>query len=193
MVKFNDNTVCLPPQNYPISIFELVFSLEWKHALLQKLISFKWYHVTANISSTLALYGPGSLFFSTKDPMDLGQQWQIFLNNEIYYVLRNNQLGPTEVISTFGNSEGGAPAMSSIPEADLSMYWAIIPWGDWTYYITNPANGSNWHLNVVADNTTNLLIDISSNITAPQVSVTLVVGSSLGSMISIPPIHSSCI
>lgn len=81
--------------------------------------------------------------------------------------------------------------MFTIPEADLSMYWAITPWGDGTYYMTNPVNGSDWHLNVAADNTSNLLMDISSNITAPQVSATPGADISLGSMMSTQLIHSS--
>lgn len=54
--------------------------------------------------------------------------------------------------------------MRNVTLSDNSMFWAISPWGDGTFYLTNAANGTEWHLNVKS----NSLLSISSNITAPQ-------------------------
>jgi hypothetical protein len=44
------------------------------------------------------------------------------------------------------------------------MFWSISPWGDGTFYLTNAANGTGWHLQ---DNS-NSLLEMSSDIAAPQ-------------------------
>ena len=48
--------------------------------------------------------------------------------------------------------------------SDDSMFWNISPWGDGTFFFTNAANGTAWHLDVKP----NSIMVMSSNITAPQ-------------------------
>ena len=54
--------------------------------------------------------------------------------------------------------------MLNVTNSDASMFWAVSPWGDGTFYLTNAGNGTDWHLN----NIQNGLLSMSSNITAPQ-------------------------
>ncbi|OAL48309.1 hypothetical protein IQ07DRAFT_96181 [Pyrenochaeta sp. DS3sAY3a] len=49
--------------------------------------------------------------------------------------------------------------------ADASAYWSISPWGDGTWFMTNAANGTGYHLNREDGNGT---LSIDPNITAPQ-------------------------
>lgn len=48
--------------------------------------------------------------------------------------------------------------------SDDSMFWNIILWGDGTFFFTNAASGTAWHLDVKP----NSIMVMSSNITAPQ-------------------------
>jgi hypothetical protein len=55
--------------------------------------------------------------------------------------------------------------MFNVTLVDNSMFWAISPWGDGTFYLTNAANGTAWHL----QDKSNSLMSMNSNITAPQI------------------------
>jgi hypothetical protein len=56
------------------------------------------------------------------------------------------------------------PRMANYTFSDDSMFWQISPWGDGTFFFTNAANGSAWHLSVKG----NSRMAMSSNITTPQ-------------------------
>ncbi|KAH7319390.1 hypothetical protein BKA65DRAFT_556812 [Rhexocercosporidium sp. MPI-PUGE-AT-0058] len=111
----------------------------------------------------------GAVFFSeTNTTSNTEQLWQIYPFNSTYYVLRTKSSGPrgylTVALSPEENTPGRTvPRMANASLADDSMFWQIEPWGDGTFFFTNAANGSAWHLQLKP----NSLMAMSSNITAP--------------------------
>jgi LPXTG-motif cell wall-anchored protein len=48
--------------------------------------------------------------------------------------------------------------------ATNNVFWTFGAWGDGTYFLTNTANGTDWHMN----KKDNGIMAMSPNITAPQ-------------------------
>lgn len=113
--------------------------------------------------------GSGSVFFTDTKTSAAEQLWQIFTFNSSYYVLRTQGSGPGGYMNTGLNPNESTPGktvpqMANYSISDNSMFWQIIPWGDGTFYFTNAANGTTWHLAIKP----NSLMVMTSNITSPQ-------------------------
>lgn len=113
--------------------------------------------------------GKGAVFFQNTNTTDSGQQWQIFPFNSSVYVLRTQASGSEGYMGVALNQNEDTPGktvpiMVSAVQADDSMFWNISPWGDGTFYFTNAANGTAWHLTVKS----NSLMAMTSNISVQQ-------------------------
>ncbi|KAG4432098.1 hypothetical protein IFR05_012427 [Cadophora sp. M221] len=111
----------------------------------------------------------GAVFFSeTNTTSNAEQLWQLYPFNSTYYVLRSKSSGPLGYLTVKRAPEENTPGrtvplMTNASLADDSMFWQVEPWGDGTFFFTNAANGSAWHLQLKP----NSLMAMSSNITAP--------------------------
>ncbi|KAG0646395.1 hypothetical protein D0Z07_7648 [Hyphodiscus hymeniophilus] len=132
-----------------------------------------WYHLGARKSSLAGTglydHGKGAVFATGTNASDPQQLWQFFPYNSTYYVLRTKASGQFGYMSAAAGANettpgDTVPTMLNVTLADDSMFWTISPWGDGTFYFTNAANGTAWHLNVKP----NGLLSMNSNITAPQ-------------------------
>lgn len=111
----------------------------------------------------------GSVFFQFTNTSLTEHQWQIFPFNSSVYVMRTRGSGPLAFMSAqaaLNETTPGhtIPSLRHYTITDDSRYWQISPWGDGTFYLTNLANGTAWHLT----NKPTSLMAMSSNITAPQ-------------------------
>ncbi|KAK0115561.1 hypothetical protein ONS95_000163 [Cadophora gregata] len=111
----------------------------------------------------------GAIFFTETNTTKAQQLWQLYPFNSTYYVLRSKDSGPLGYLTVkFQANEDTpgktVPLMTNASIADSSMFWQIQPWGDGTFFMTNAANGTAWHL----EKKRNSLMAMSSNITAPQ-------------------------
>ncbi|TAQ87943.1 hypothetical protein B7494_g3734 [Chlorociboria aeruginascens] len=133
-----------------------------------------WYQLSVGDSNSMVgtgLYdaGRGAVFVKATNSSNPDEQWQLFPFNSSYYVLRTKESGAQSYLNTATETTETTPG-STVPNmtnstlSDDSMFWQISPWGDGTFYFTNAANGTAWHLNVKG----NTLMSMSSNITAPQ-------------------------
>lgn len=136
-----------------------------------------WYQLfigtgTQSLVGTSPYSGSGSrgaTFINSTDNTSGTQQWQIFQINSTTWTLRNQEGGPNAWLGTaFSNTEDTEgktrPCMERGDVADASVYWTISPWGDGTWYFSNAANGTNYHMK----KKDNGLMVMSPNITAPQ-------------------------
>ncbi|OCL13472.1 hypothetical protein AOQ84DRAFT_108680 [Glonium stellatum] len=137
----------------------------------------QWYQLTAVSESTdlsmagtiLYDHGQGAVFFQVTNTTHPAQQWQIYPFNSSTYILRTKESGHDGYLCVAVYYNGTTPGYT-VPQVrnytltDDSMFWQITPWGDGTFYFTNAANGTAWHLDVLS----NTLMSMSSNITAPQ-------------------------
>jgi hypothetical protein len=136
-----------------------------------------WYQLkiksnTQSMDGT-ALYnettGSGAAFFKITNTSNPEQQWQIIPFNSTYYILRTHASGPLGCLTVSyspGETTPGStvPLMRNATLGDDSILWQISPWGDGTFYMTNAANGTDWHLMMKLGS----LMAMSSNITEPQ-------------------------
>jgi hypothetical protein len=136
-----------------------------------------WYQViitsddVLSLASTNSQSGHGAVFFEITNITSPRQQWQIWNAKDGTYVLRSQESGPNFYVTTQAdkqdtedNSGSSTPGTTLYTHADQSMYWTIGPWGDGSFFLTNRANGTNWHL----EKKPNALMAMSSNTTAPQ-------------------------
>jgi hypothetical protein len=138
-----------------------------------------WYQVTLESSEVLSLAstgygktGTGSAFFQVTNKTSPNQLWQLWSAKDSTYVLRSQESGPEGYLTAHvgkenvkGENTGNTlPGISVYTLADESMYWTISPWGDGSSFMTNGANGTDWHL----EKETTGLMTMSSNKTAPQ-------------------------
>jgi hypothetical protein len=137
----------------------------------------RWYQLLVKSASNVqsmdgsVLYdnGEGAVFFQLTNTSDPEQQWQLYPYNSSFYVLRTQASGPDSAMTVFASDTettpgGTVPSMCNSTLSDGSTYWQISPWGDGTFFLTNAANGTAWHLLVKS----NSLMAMSSNITLPQ-------------------------
>jgi len=137
----------------------------------------RWYQLLVKSTSdaqsmdgtSLFNNGGGAVFFQITNTSDAEQQWQLYPYNSSFYVLRTKASGPDSAMNVFASDTestpgGTVPAMHNFALSDDSKFWQISPWGDGTFFLTNAANGTAWHLLVKS----NSLMAMSSNITLPQ-------------------------
>lgn len=136
----------------------------------------QWYQLNVKAFTTLSMdgstlydHGTGSVFFQNTNTTLPGQQWQIYAFSSSTYVLRTKESGHDGYLGvavTYNGTTAGntVPEMRNHTLSDNSMFWQITPWGDGTFFFTNSANGTAWHLDVLLS----ALMAMSSNITAPQ-------------------------
>jgi len=135
----------------------------------------KWYQIVLSSSDAQSMdgtvlydHGQGAAFFRTTNVTIPEEQWQFYPSNDSY-VLRTKASGSGGYLTTaYDVNETTAgytvPQMRNITLADESMFWQIGAWGDGTFFMTNSANGTSWHLNVKS----NSLMAMDSNITGVQ-------------------------
>ncbi|CAO2651592.1 Nn.00g041620.m01.CDS01 [Neocucurbitaria sp. VM-36] len=144
---------------------------------LENLNSNTWYQVyigtgTQSLVGTSPFSGSGSrgaTFINYTDNSSANQRWQIFQLNSTAWTLRNQEGGPNAWLgTTLSDSENTEGATRSCMErgdvADASVYWTINPWGDGTWYFSNAANGTGYHLQKKDSG----IMVMSPNVTAPQ-------------------------
>lgn len=137
----------------------------------------RWYQLLVKSASNVqsmdgsVLYdqGKGSVFFKITNTSQPEQKWQLYTYNSSFHVLRTKGSGPDGYMNVYASVNettpgGTVPAMFNSTLSDDSMFWQISPWGDGTFFLTNAANGTAWHLLVKS----NSLMAMSSNITFPQ-------------------------
>ena len=141
----------------------------------------QWYHLYVNGIKKRALIGTdlnssggtrGAVFFNTTDTAVNVQRWQIYpvtVNDTTVYTLRCKETGPNGFMGTGyvdeEETEGKTrPMMLRGDIADNTVYWNFGSWGDGTWFLTNSANGTDYHLNKKAGN----VVAMSPNVTAPQ-------------------------
>jgi hypothetical protein len=136
----------------------------------------RWYalYVNQNKSSTLGcIYKPGSrsgaITLPSSAPSEEKQRWQIYPLNATTYVLRNQHGGPNTFLGAFFEpkeiAEGQTrPRLARGDIADDTVYWTFGRWGDGTYWMSNGANGTDWHFNIATNNA----MTMSRDIAAPQ-------------------------
>jgi hypothetical protein len=137
----------------------------------------QWYQLYVNQNDDNALYGTnlfdkgltGAVYFNATDTDRPGYRWQIYSMPNDTYVIRNSDAGANGFLGTkFAPNEDtpgqtqGQMIRGNI--SDASIFWSIEPWGDGTFFLTNAANTTKWHLLRKG----NGRIAMSSNITAPQ-------------------------
>ncbi len=136
----------------------------------------QWYQLTVKSGIGVSMYGSslfdhglGTIYFKTTNTTLPTERWQLFPFNSSTYVLRSQDSGHNGYLAaTYSVNETTPgqtrPEMRNYTLADNSMFWRITPWGDGTFYLTNLANGTAWHLEVNPDT----LMAMSSNFTTPQ-------------------------
>lgn len=118
----------------------------WYQILWTSSSSFQGNALNFNTAST-----EGAVYCNTTDTSSASQQWQIFPYNSTYYILRTKASSALGYLVTYcAPSEptpgSTVPAVFNASIADDSMFWQISPWGDGTFYFTNAANGTSWHM-----------------------------------------------
>ncbi|KAH7374342.1 hypothetical protein BKA66DRAFT_572299 [Pyrenochaeta sp. MPI-SDFR-AT-0127] len=136
-----------------------------------------WYQILAKrTGKTLLGTAPfsgdkskGAVIMGTAAASGFSQRWQIYQINSTYWSLRTQEAGPDSWLGAIYKSaettEGNTrPYMARGDIADTSAFWAINPWGDGTWYLSNAANGTNYRMN----DKDGAVLAMSPNITAPQ-------------------------
>lgn len=136
-----------------------------------------WYQLTAKGHPAQSMYGGplfaeglGPVYFEITNTTLAGQRWQLYPYNSSTYLLRTKESGHDAYLSAAYSANettipgSTRPKMQDYTLSDTSIFWQISPWGDGTFYFTNLANGTAWHMQV----NPNSLMAMSSNITAPQ-------------------------
>ncbi|KAG9189322.1 hypothetical protein G6011_06190 [Alternaria panax] len=112
----------------------------------------------------------GAVFIKTRNDTETEQRWQLLKLSSTAWTLRSQGSGPNSYLSAIYSDdeqqEGKSSAyMARGDIADASAYWTITSWGDETWYLTNLANKTDYHL-TLTPNAGHIVM--SSNITAPQ-------------------------
>lgn len=114
-------------------------------------------------------YSRGAVYFDFTNENSSNNRWQVFRLNSTTWTLRCSIGGPNAWLMASDTDEATTgktrPMIARGDIADASVYWSISPWGDGTWYMTNAANGTGYHLNREDGNGT---LSIDANITAPQ-------------------------
>ncbi|KAF2493326.1 hypothetical protein BU16DRAFT_583444 [Lophium mytilinum] len=111
-----------------------------------------------NLSTAGGDPGLGAAYFGATNSSDTSQQWQIYpVNSSTTYVLRTKASGPQKgylgtQLAVDEKTKGSTwPRMAYYAISDAAMYWHFVPWGDGSFYMTNAANGTDWHLESEGD------------------------------------------
>lgn len=136
-----------------------------------------WYQLYVNENKDYSLWGTklydqnrtGAVYFNTTQTKKATNRWQVYPVNSTTYVLRTQEGGPDAFLGTAFISDEDTPGqtrpiMINGTFSDNSVYWNISPWGDGTFFMTNGANGTAWHLKKKA----NALLCMDSNTTEIQ-------------------------
>jgi hypothetical protein len=114
----------------------------------------------------------GAVFLSPSNTTQPVQKWQIFpvtVNETTLYTLRSKDSGSNGFLGTQytpdEETEGKTrPAMYRGDVASDNVYWSFGSWGDGTWYLSSPSNGTNYRMN----KKNNGIMAMSPNVTAPQ-------------------------
>jgi hypothetical protein len=136
-----------------------------------------WYQIYVNENKDNSLWGTnlyndgrsGAVYFNTTQTDRAINRWQLYPVNSTTYVLRTQEGGPNAFLATAFVRDEATPGqtravMVNGTLSDDSVYWTISPWGDGTFYMTNGANGTAWHMKKKGDG----LVSMDSNITEIQ-------------------------
>ncbi|KAF2112632.1 hypothetical protein BDV96DRAFT_602024 [Lophiotrema nucula] len=118
-----------------------------------------WYQLFVNQNPSRGLIGTslfndgerGAVLFEKANSSHTAQRWQFHEINSTTFVLRTQDGGADGYLAAFYNSNETTPGqtrprMIKNTLADESVYWTVTPWGDGTFFLTNGANGTAWHL-----------------------------------------------
>lgn len=136
-----------------------------------------WYQIYVDEDKDNSLWGTvlydkglhGAVFMNATQTEKANNRWQLFSVNRTTYVLRSQVGGHNAFLAAGIWDEEETPGqtvpiMINGTIADDSIYWNISPWGDGTFFMTNGANGTAWHLK----KKDNGLLCMDSNIIDPQ-------------------------
>jgi hypothetical protein len=114
----------------------------------------------------------GATFLSPTNSSVPDQLWAILpvsVNSTTVYTLRTKDSGPqgflaSEFVAEETTEGSTRPSMFRGDIATNNVFWTFGGWGDGTFFLTNTANGTDWHMN----KKDNGIMAMSPNITAPQ-------------------------
>ena len=128
---------------------------------MANLDSNQWYKVYLNENDNRSLWGTnlfkngktGAVYMNDTAPSQFTDRWQIYPINSSTSVLRTKQGGKDAFLGALYSPDEATPGHTHADMvrgniSDDSVFWAITPWGDGTFYMTNAANGTAWHLGV---------------------------------------------
>lgn len=140
----------------------------------------QWYHLYVNNDKKQALLGTslfkdglkGSVFFNTTNIASSVQRWQIFpvtVNDTTMYTFRSKDSGPNGFMGTSysEDEETEGKTRASMMRGDIASdraFWSFGSWGDSTWFLTNVANTTEYHLNKKGSG----IMAMSPDIRAPQ-------------------------
>lgn len=131
------------------------------HTAMANFDSNQWYHIYYNNTKTNALKGSqlfnattqsGSTYFDSYDPKDASFQWQFYpVNNTKFYLLRTKASGADGFLGTKFAPNSDTPG-HTVPRmirgnvSDDSSLWNIGTFPDGTFFLSNKANKTTYHL-----------------------------------------------
>lgn len=96
----------------------------------------------------------GSTFLSPLNSTHNAFRWQVIhpRDDNTVYILRTQEDGANMYMGTGLNktcsSDGCKTLVQMQPTLDDSCRWTFGPWDDGTYYLSNKANASSWHIDI---------------------------------------------
>ncbi|KAJ4356495.1 uncharacterized protein N0V89_004529 [Didymosphaeria variabile] len=137
----------------------------------------QWYHIYYNQNKNTSLTGSqlynqttqsGTAYFRTYEEKNPAHQWQFFpLNNNGFYALRSKASGAEGFLGTKYSELEETPG-KTVPYvvrgniSDDSAFWNVGTWKDGTFFLSNKANKTAYHLTRKKDS----LGAMTSNISA---------------------------
>jgi hypothetical protein len=114
----------------------------------------------------------GATFLNPSNSSKSDQLWAILpvtVNSTTVYTLRTKDSGPngflaSEYVAEEDTDGKTRPSMFRGDIAVDNVYWLFGGWGDGTFFLTNTANGTDWHMNKKDSG----IMAMSPNVTAPQ-------------------------
>ena len=141
----------------------------------------QWYHIYYNENKDTAMLGSilydqvnqfGTSFWQTynQSSPDRSHLWQFYLlsTEPSFYALRTKDSGGEGFLGTrFSQDEDTpgktVPCMMRGNVSDDSVYWRVSPWGDGTFFLSNKANKTEWHLTRKSNSLSAMTSDITDD------------------------------
>jgi hypothetical protein len=142
----------------------------------------QWYHIYFDKNVTKALKGTqlfkaatqsGSAFFHGFDKTDPAYQWQFYpVDDSKFYLLRTKASGADGFLGTMFSPDEETPG-HTVPRmirgnvSDDSIYWKVGTFPDGTFFLSNKANKTTYHLTRKANNLAAMTSNTSASLALP--------------------------